>query len=55
MTGSHLRVCAVLFSLVVTFSSLVVAENVKIEGFIIRNDGDQMTVSSEAAQNLLLC
>ena len=44
MTGSRLRVCVVLFSLVVTFSSLVVAENVKIEGFIIGNDGDQMTV-----------
>ena len=44
MAGSHLRVCAVVFSLSVILSSVAIAENVKIEGFIVGNNGEQMTV-----------
>ena len=44
MTRSYLQVCIVLFSLLVIFSSLVGAENVKIEGFIVGNNGDQIIV-----------
>jgi outer membrane protein OmpA-like peptidoglycan-associated protein len=47
MTASQLqkiRVCAVLFVFVVISSSLLAAENVKIEGFVVANNGDEMVV-----------
>src|SRR5271167_2666007 len=47
MTGSYLhklRLCAVLCFLVVIFSSLVVAENVKVEGLIVGRSGDEIVV-----------
>src|SRR5271167_2799311 len=47
MTGSYLhklRLCAVLCFLVVIFSSLVVAENVKVEGIIAGRSGDEVIV-----------
>ena len=47
MTGSYLhkiRLCAVVCFLVVIFSSLVVAEEVKIEGFIVGRSGDEIIV-----------
>jgi hypothetical protein len=44
MTGYNLRVCSVLFSLSVIFSSLAGAEKIKIEGFIVGNNDDQIIV-----------
>jgi outer membrane protein OmpA-like peptidoglycan-associated protein len=44
MTASYLRVCTILCFLLTALSSLLVAENVKIEGFIVSGDGDQITV-----------
>jgi hypothetical protein len=45
-------VCAVLFSLSVILSSVAIAENVKIEGFIAGNNGEQMTVKFESGAEL---
>jgi outer membrane protein OmpA-like peptidoglycan-associated protein len=44
MMGSYLRACVVLSFLVLVLTSLVVAENVKIEGFIVGRSGDEIIV-----------
>jgi hypothetical protein len=56
MTGSYLRVCLVLSFLVPVLTSLAVAENIKIEGFIVGRNGDEMTVKfgSEAELTFVL-
>jgi outer membrane protein OmpA-like peptidoglycan-associated protein len=44
MMGSYLRVCVILSFLVLVLTSLVVAESVKIEGFIVGRSGDEIIV-----------
>ena len=44
MTGSYLRACVVLSVLLVFLTSVVVAEDVKIEGLIVGRSGDEMIV-----------
>jgi hypothetical protein len=45
MTGSYphrVRICAIACFLIVIFSSLLHAENVKIEGLIVGRSGDEI-------------
>ena len=44
MTRSYLRVCVVLSFLVLVLTSLLAAENVKIEGLIVGRSGDEIIV-----------
>ena len=44
MAGSYLRVFTILCFFLLAFSTLLLAENVKIDGFIVASDGDQITV-----------
>lgn len=43
MTGTYLRVCTILCFLAIAFSSLLLGENVKIEGLIVGRSGDEIT------------